>query len=65
MPKFEIEIDGVPTGWKPIAYRNAKKDEIWLSGEDRVSPAMWNMISPVIILVKESDGDVQTCVEQA
>lgn len=27
--KYEIEIPELPEGWKPVAYRNPKKDE-WL-----------------------------------
>lgn len=71
MNKFEIEIPGLPEGWKPVAYRPMKEGEHRFDF-GRVSLATSDTSAPYLIVEKikpkriilESTGEVRRIKER-
>jgi len=74
MSKHTIEIEGLPEGWEPVAYRFPVKDvDMILDRSGQVNNCTWNGETAYIIVQKtkpreitlvETDEDTEVDVEQ-
>lgn len=51
--KYEIEIEGLPEGWEPVAYRIPSEGEYYISTDNVIEKAGNNHWNPWLIVRKK------------
>lgn len=53
--KYEIEIEGLPEGWEPVAYRHIRPDDehVLIEGEIRAASNVNNLYEQLIVKKKQ------------